>query len=191
MPKHLCVIRHGFDVSSGYRKNPQIQRRLDALRYRTAVPPPVNSSTQEVYERPVYPYKRVKHATMTLEEIDEATPSLSIQTTNPPPVERTNSPISKLRPAVTAPPKSYESDSPPKVEPMTAPASLPTYSSIELTCPICVDTITNTHFARQIEACRHVFHADCLIRWLSSYQANCPLCKRELHSLKVLGSAAV
>ena len=51
-------------------------------------------------------------------------------------------------------------------------------------CVICMDTFTNGAKVRKIPSCRHIFHDDCLMKWLSGAQQQeaqkCPMCNSDV-----------
>lgn len=46
----------------------------------------------------------------------------------------------------------------------------------EINCTICTDDFQNGE-RLSILRCSHIFHANCLKRWLENYQNSCPLCR--------------
>lgn len=44
-------------------------------------------------------------------------------------------------------------------------------------CSICMETIVDDSLT--IEACKHVFHAVCLVKWKQRHKS-CPLCRENL-----------
>lgn len=53
--------------------------------------------------------------------------------------------------------------------------------SISTTCSVCLSDFDHGDIIRKVEACNHMFHPLCLERWLTRYQARCPLCKLALY----------
>ena len=88
--------------------------------------------------------------------------------------------------------KSYQSCSYDEESPPSAPAALvkaetpgrllprfccPTNSS----CPICLEDYKKDEKLRLLP-CGHAYHTDCILPWLTTKSACCPLCKKCLHS---------
>ena len=48
------------------------------------------------------------------------------------------------------------------------------------TCSICIDDFEDGERIRLLPKCRHAFHTDCLLPWLTERQGCCPLCKRSV-----------
>ena len=46
-------------------------------------------------------------------------------------------------------------------------------------CAICIDEFEDKEKARRLP-CRHMFHEDCLIPWLTERHASCPMCKYDV-----------
>ena len=47
------------------------------------------------------------------------------------------------------------------------------------TCPICLDE-SDEEINFMVLACNHIYHSECIIKWLSSDERNgCPLCRQE------------
>jgi len=47
------------------------------------------------------------------------------------------------------------------------------------TCSICLEEYkTRQHFINL--GCNHGFHKKCIIKWLKSYNQNCPICRKDL-----------
>ncbi|PGH22914.1 hypothetical protein AJ80_02963 [Polytolypa hystricis UAMH7299] len=51
-------------------------------------------------------------------------------------------------------------------------------------CAVCLSIVEEDNLIRQL-VCRHIFHASCIDRWLTTYSACCPVCKTDL----LLGSS--
>ena len=47
-------------------------------------------------------------------------------------------------------------------------------------CPICIDNFEDGERIRVLPKCKHGFHTDCLMPWLTERQGCCPLCKRSV-----------
>ncbi|RLN07250.1 RING-H2 finger protein ATL5H [Panicum miliaceum] len=43
-------------------------------------------------------------------------------------------------------------------------------------CPVCLEDVEAGEMVRQLPACRHLFHVECIDMWLHSH-ATCPLCR--------------
>ncbi|CAL5042505.1 unnamed protein product [Urochloa decumbens] len=52
-------------------------------------------------------------------------------------------------------------------------------SSSVLLCAVCLDDVRAGETVRQLPACRHLFHADCVDAWLRAHRT-CPLCRCDL-----------
>lgn len=50
----------------------------------------------------------------------------------------------------------------------------------ECICPVCADSIKNRDEIRELCNCSHVFHKDCLDKWVDEGQVTCPLCRSML-----------
>ncbi|XAR70118.1 hypothetical protein NMG60_11026878 [Bertholletia excelsa] len=50
----------------------------------------------------------------------------------------------------------------------------------EACCAACWDRIEGSHKIRELCNCRHVFHLQCLDRWVDEGQVTCPLCRSML-----------
>lgn len=48
------------------------------------------------------------------------------------------------------------------------------------TCSICIDDFEDGERIRVLPKCRHGFHTECLMPWLTERQGCCPLCKRSV-----------
>jgi RING-like zinc finger len=48
------------------------------------------------------------------------------------------------------------------------------------TCSICIDDFEDGERLRMLPRCRHIFHTDCILPWLTERQGCCPLCKTEV-----------
>ncbi|KAK4743611.1 hypothetical protein SAY87_009923 [Trapa incisa] len=47
-------------------------------------------------------------------------------------------------------------------------------------CVVCMNAVDAKEEIRQLSNCRHVFHADCLDRWIDEGHVTCPLCRSKL-----------
>lgn len=47
-------------------------------------------------------------------------------------------------------------------------------------CAVCLDEFEGQEEIRRLEFCRHVFHRECLDRWIDHEQKTCPLCRTPL-----------
>ena len=56
-------------------------------------------------------------------------------------------------------------------------------------CPVCLEDVEAGEMVRQLPACRHLFHADCVDAWLRAHRT-CPLCRCELPPRKAAGATA-
>ncbi|XP_062179003.1 probable E3 ubiquitin-protein ligase ATL44 [Phragmites australis] len=56
-------------------------------------------------------------------------------------------------------------------------------------CAVCLEDVRAGEMVRQLPACRHMFHADCVDAWLRSHRT-CPLCRCELPPQTVGAKAA-
>ncbi|GAB2219308.1 hypothetical protein Droror1_Dr00006943 [Drosera rotundifolia] len=45
------------------------------------------------------------------------------------------------------------------------------------TCSVCLVEFGSEDLVSQLSRCGHVFHVDCIDRWLYRYQFTCPLCR--------------
>ncbi|KAG5563596.1 hypothetical protein RHGRI_006144 [Rhododendron griersonianum] len=50
----------------------------------------------------------------------------------------------------------------------------------KLKCSVCWDCIEGSHQIRVLSNCSHVFHKECLDRWVDEGQLTCPLCRSKL-----------
>ncbi|KAL7191039.1 hypothetical protein ACSBR2_023169 [Camellia fascicularis] len=50
----------------------------------------------------------------------------------------------------------------------------------EVSCAVCWDCINRRHEVRDLCNCSHVFHRDCLDRWVDEGRVTCPLCRSML-----------
>ncbi|PWA97234.1 Zinc finger, RING-CH-type [Artemisia annua] len=44
-------------------------------------------------------------------------------------------------------------------------------------CTVCLDCVRADDLVRELVNCKHVFHQECLDRWVDEGQVNCPLCR--------------
>lgn len=51
-------------------------------------------------------------------------------------------------------------------------------------CVICMDEFTNNQVIRKIPICKHIFHDECIMRWIKGEQQieaqRCPMCNIEI-----------
>ena len=43
-------------------------------------------------------------------------------------------------------------------------------------CPVCLEGVHDGEMVRQLPACKHVFHVECIDMWLHSHRT-CPMCR--------------
>lgn len=55
-------------------------------------------------------------------------------------------------------------------------------------CAVCLGAVREGEMVRRLPACEHVYHADCIDRWLAAHRT-CPLCRRELDPGKLAAGA--
>jgi hypothetical protein len=48
------------------------------------------------------------------------------------------------------------------------------------TCAVCLDTIRNNTIVRKLNACNHLFHINCIDRWVANNN-KCPLCRSDIN----------
>nr|XP_010934382.1 RING-H2 finger protein ATL73-like [Elaeis guineensis] len=75
------------------------------------------------------------------------------------------------------------------------PASLPSCSTGSEICPVCLADYMTGEEVRVLPRCHHMFHRDCIDRWLITMSSLCPICRDRVieHVVKVAdidGSAA-
>lgn len=58
-------------------------------------------------------------------------------------------------------------------------------------CTVCLDCVRADDLVRELVNCKHVFHQECLDRWVDEGQVNCPLCRSILLPSKRLLSSVV
>ncbi|CAN6216692.1 unnamed protein product [Urochloa humidicola] len=58
-----------------------------------------------------------------------------------------------------------------------------------LLCAVCLDDVRAGEVVRQLLACRHLFHADCVDAWLRAHRT-CPLCRCDLSPPTIAAKAA-
>jgi hypothetical protein len=49
-------------------------------------------------------------------------------------------------------------------------------SSCVVVCPVCLEGVHGGEMVRQLPACTHVFHVECIDMWLHSHRT-CPMCR--------------
>ncbi|KAJ7948398.1 RING-H2 finger protein [Quillaja saponaria] len=45
-------------------------------------------------------------------------------------------------------------------------------------CAVCLSVLENEEMVRELPNCKHIFHVDCIDKWLES-QSTCPICRTE------------
>jgi len=60
--------------------------------------------------------------------------------------------------------------------------------SEEKLCSICIDAFQEGDHVLEL-LCKHYYHRDCIRQWLTNHR-NCPMCKRDLHEMYVVGGPA-
>ncbi|KAK7350266.1 hypothetical protein VNO77_08654 [Canavalia gladiata] len=55
-------------------------------------------------------------------------------------------------------------------------------------CPVCLSSFADGEKLRQLNACKHLFHVDCINLWLSNH-FNCPICRATVAGKRPLASA--
>ena len=58
-----------------------------------------------------------------------------------------------------------------------------------LLCAVCLEDVRAGEMVRQLPACRHLFHADCVDAWLRAHRT-CPLCRCDLSPRSLTAKAA-
>ncbi|CAN4108857.1 unnamed protein product [Withania somnifera] len=51
------------------------------------------------------------------------------------------------------------------------------HDHVDQTCSICLVEFDTEHVVCQLSRCKHVFHMDCIEKWLKRCQFTCPLCR--------------
>ncbi|KAK0585719.1 hypothetical protein LWI29_032975 [Acer saccharum] len=46
-------------------------------------------------------------------------------------------------------------------------------------CPVCLSVFSDGEDIKQLSACKHSFHANCIDQWLNSH-SNCPICRADV-----------
>jgi hypothetical protein len=49
-------------------------------------------------------------------------------------------------------------------------------SSCVVVCPVCLEGVHGGEMVRQLPACKHIFHVECVDMWLQSHRT-CPMCR--------------
>ncbi|WVZ79947.1 hypothetical protein U9M48_027469, partial [Paspalum notatum var. saurae] len=57
-------------------------------------------------------------------------------------------------------------------------------------CAVCLGAVQDGEMVRRLPVCMHVYHADCIDRWLAAHRT-CPLCRSELDPSKVVDTDAL
>ncbi|XP_050227765.1 brassinosteroid-responsive RING protein 1-like [Mercurialis annua] len=60
----------------------------------------------------------------------------------------------------------------------------------ECVCLVCLDCINTAHEIRELCNCRHMFHRECLEKWIDEGRVTCPLCRSMLFPDNILSAAA-
>lgn len=55
-------------------------------------------------------------------------------------------------------------------------------------CAVCLEDVQAGELVRQLPACRHLFHADCIDAWVHAHRT-CPLCRCKLPQRKATAKA--
>ena len=55
---------------------------------------------------------------------------------------------------------------------------------MEMECSVCLNFVERSHEIRELCNCYHVFHKECLDRWVDEGQVTCPLCRTLLFPAK-------
>ncbi|KAI3833752.1 hypothetical protein MKW92_017143 [Papaver armeniacum] len=58
--------------------------------------------------------------------------------------------------------------------------SLESSSESETICAVCMNCMDRSHEMRKLSNCCHVFHRECLDKWVDQNQVTCPLCRSNL-----------
>ena len=48
---------------------------------------------------------------------------------------------------------------------------------VDMECSVCLNCVERSHEIRELCNCYHVFHRECLDRWVDEGQVTCPLCR--------------
>ncbi|KAB1215628.1 putative RING finger protein P4H10.07 [Morella rubra] len=48
---------------------------------------------------------------------------------------------------------------------------------VDTVCSVCLNCVERSHEIRELLNCSHVFHRECLDRWVDESQVTCPLCR--------------
>ncbi|KAJ1625010.1 hypothetical protein T492DRAFT_598095 [Pavlovales sp. CCMP2436] len=54
------------------------------------------------------------------------------------------------------------------------------HSLLTTACAICLERIILGESATRLPKCRHVYHRECIMPWLSTRKATCPTCRQGL-----------
>ncbi|RCV21849.1 hypothetical protein SEVIR_4G139700v4 [Setaria viridis] len=82
----------------------------------------------------------------------------------------------------------YEPPPPPPVAKGGGGDDKPRRSSSVLLCAVCLEDVRAGEVVRQLPACRHLFHVDCVDAWLRAHRT-CPLCRCDLSPPNVTSKA--
>ncbi|KAK4551100.1 hypothetical protein RGQ29_032539 [Quercus rubra] len=58
---------------------------------------------------------------------------------------------------------------------------------MEMECSVCLNCVERSHEIRELCNCYHVFHKECLDRWVDEGQVTCPLCRTLLFQQRQKG----
>lgn len=58
----------------------------------------------------------------------------------------------------------------------------------QVICSVCLALLLEGEQVRQLPECKHIFHAECIARWLPSH-LSCPICRSEVDMTKYLQAA--
>ncbi|KAL4651220.1 hypothetical protein ACB092_01G143400 [Castanea dentata] len=56
---------------------------------------------------------------------------------------------------------------------------------VDTECSVCLNCVERSHEIRELSNCYHVFHKECLDRWVDEGQVTCPLCRTMIFPAKV------
>ncbi|GLJ55439.1 hypothetical protein SUGI_1190390 [Cryptomeria japonica] len=64
--------------------------------------------------------------------------------------------------------------------PLSTMASLADGFCEDVMCAVCLSSIHKDEKIWRLINCRHIFHRECLDKWIENYQNTCPLCRSSL-----------